>query len=107
MVRSLITGPQGLTGLTNYSVARNLEKTAELYLKLIETLYKRPTTMDSSFKEALERTFSLYNYYVLNYPQLFGNFETIPEHDKQKDIFKMIKLLKEIINFIIIYKYQL
>ena len=107
LVRSLIADPQGLTGLTSYSVTRDLEKTAGLYKNLIETLYKGPTPTNSFFKETLDRTFLIYNRYVLEYPQLFGNFETIPEHDKQKDIFKMIKLLKEIINFIIIYKYQL
>lgn len=107
LVRSLIADPQGLTGLTSYSVTRDLEKTAELYKNLIETLYKGPTPTNSFFKETLDRTFLIYNRYVLEYPQLFGNFGTISEHDKLKQLPKIVKLLKEILNFIIIYKYQL
>ena len=107
LVRSLIADPQGLTGLTSYSVTRDLEKTAGLYKNLIETLYKGPTPTNSFFKETLDRTFLIYNRYVLEYPQLFGNFGTIPEHDKLKQLPKIVKLLKEILNFIIIYKYQL
>ena len=106
-VKRLITGPQGLAGLASYSVASDLEKTAESYEVLIKTLYEGPGPTGTSFNEALKRAFLLYNHYVLNYPQLFGNFETIPDHNKLRDIFKLTKLLEEVLKLIKIYKHQL
>lgn len=107
LVKSLITGPQGLSGLANYSVASDLEKTAELYEELIETLCEGPKPIGVSFNEALTKAVLVYNHYVLNYQSLFGSFTTISENEGVTHIFKLIKLLKEVLHLIKIYKDQL
>lgn len=104
LVKSLITGPQGLSGLASYSVASDLEKTAGLYEVLLKTLYEGPGPTGISFNEAIARAVLLYNHYVLNYQELFGSYTTISENEGIIHILKLIKLLKEVLSLIKIYK---